>query len=90
MTDHPHRKDPFSHIFRSEGGPKRGRPYRVDKLLNGRWIPMATFTEPTGKEDEGLPHRLAEALGGCVRLQKGEQVLELWYDGVEAQQVRCA
>ena len=90
MTDHAPRKDPFSHLFRSDGGPKRRRPYRVDKLIGGRWIAMASFSEPFGKEDEGLPHRLADALGGVVRLTKNDRLVDEWVDGRPLVQTRCA
>lgn len=85
-----HRPDPFSFVFRSHGGSKVRRPLRVEKLIGGRWILMALFCEPQDRIEAGYPERLADVIGGVVRLTRDGTIVEEWEGGEPVRQTRCA
>jgi len=75
------RIDQFAHFFRSEGGYTRHRPLHVEKRVDATWVKMAELAESTEPEYAANPDKLADALGGEVRLLRGDLMLAVWREG---------
>lgn len=75
------RVDQFAHFFRSEGGFIRSRPLAVEKLVDSEWVKMADLAESDVPEYAANPDKLADALGGEVRLVRGGMMLAVWNEG---------
>jgi hypothetical protein len=56
-------------------------PLTTEKLLSDTWTPMARFQEPKRVDMTARLQRHAEALGGRVRLLRGDLMLVTWSDG---------
>ena len=75
------RVDHFAHFFRSEGGYARHRPLAVEKRVESEWVKMAELSESSEPEYAANPDKLADALGGEVRLLRGGMMLAAWNEG---------
>jgi hypothetical protein len=56
-------------------------PLTTEKLLSDTWTPMARFQEPKTPAAWGRIQRHAEAVGGRVRLLRGDMLLATWCEG---------
>jgi hypothetical protein len=56
-------------------------PLTTEKLIRGQWIPMARFQEPKRVDMTARIQRHVEAVGGEVRLMRGELLLATWCEG---------
>jgi hypothetical protein len=56
-------------------------PLTTQKLLRGTWIDMARFQEPRGVDMAERIQRHVEAVGGRVRLLRGDALIAEWSDG---------
>jgi hypothetical protein len=56
-------------------------PLTTEKLLSDTWTPMARFQEPKRVDMTARLQRHAEALGGRVRLLRGDLQLAEWDEG---------
>jgi hypothetical protein len=57
-------------------------PLTTEKLLSDTWTQMARFQEPKTSAAWGRIQRHVEAVGGEVRLMRGDPLLATWCDGV--------
>ena len=83
MTEQTKRPDRFAHFFRSESGRRFQRPLAIEKKLDAGWVKMADLADPCAEmvDDVATPDRLADALGGDVRLLRGDLMLAVWSEG---------
>jgi hypothetical protein len=75
------RVDQFARFFQPQGGFIRSRPLAVEKLVDSEWVKMADLAESDVPEYAANPDRLADALGGEVRLVRAGMMLAAWRDG---------
>jgi hypothetical protein len=59
-------------------------PLTTEKLVSGTWTPMARFQEPKTLAAWGRIQRHVEAVGGRVRLLRGDLELACWDEGEPA------
>lgn len=72
----------FNFRARNAGKSRKELPYKVQKFLDGEWAKMSDWD----KLDEERLQRHARALGGSVRLMRGEVQLREWRNGQEIEQ----
>jgi hypothetical protein len=65
-------------------------PLTTEKLLSDTWTPMARFQEPKTSAAWGRIQRHAEALGGRVRLLRGDLMLCEWDEGELVPELQAA
>ena len=65
-------------------------PLTTEKLINGAWVAMARFQEPRGVDMTARVQRHVEAVGGRVRLLRGDLQLAEWVEGEPAMEWEVA
>jgi hypothetical protein len=56
-------------------------PLHTEKLIDGAWVAMARFQEPRGVDMGPRVQRHVDAVGGEVRLLRGDVLLATWSEG---------